>query len=126
MKRSYFSTTPAAKAQPKAPRENTLSHVDGAIKKLFGKYGLAEATARYTFTQKWTEIVGEKIAAVSVPEVIRGETLFVRVPNSSWSQELSFHKQVILNRLQPHLQQGMVVSDIQFRVSGSRYFDRSL
>ena len=138
MKRSFSSIThpastgagssareqgPARNKKKRPPREATLTHVEDSLAKLFGKYGLAKAAVKYTFTRHWPEVVGEKLARLSTPEVIRGNTLFVRVPAAAWAQELSFHKELILKRLKPFLSDGVELEDIQFRVSGSRYFD---
>ena len=80
------------------------------------KYGLDEKIGRYHFVLKWKEIMGEDLLRRTRPECLRNDILVVRVAGSVWAQELSFHKQAILKRLQPHLAPGMRVRDIMFQV----------
>jgi predicted nucleic acid-binding Zn ribbon protein len=80
--------------------------------------GLDKELARYHFVLRWPEIVGEEIAKRTKPECLRNGALVVRVANSVWAQELSFHKKVIVNRLKKHLQGDDVVNDIVFYVAG--------
>ena len=83
------------------------------------KYGLDEKIGRYHFVLRWREIMGEKLARYTRPEYLRNDQLVVSVSGSVWAQELSFHKQTILKRLQPHLEPGLRVRDIVFQVGHS-------
>ena len=78
--------------------------------------GLEERIARYNFMLRWPEIVGEEIARRTRPEYIRGRCLIVRVVDSVWAQELSFHKQAILVRLRRHMEEGEMLDDVAFVV----------
>ena len=78
--------------------------------------GLDERIARYDFVLHWPQIVGEEIAKRTRPECIRGRCLVVRVIDSVWAQELSFHKQAILVRLKRHLKRGEMLEDVAFVV----------
>lgn len=78
--------------------------------------GIDKQIARYKFVLHWAEIVGADIAARSKPEFIRDRTLIIRVANSVWAQELTFHKAVILSRLKPYLEKEVMVDDIMFYV----------
>lgn len=84
------------------------------------KYGIDKDIARYKFVLHWKEIVGEEIAKRTRPECIRKDALIVRVVNSSWAQELSFQKEVILARLKRFLSNDATVGDIQFYVGDLR------
>ncbi|MFM1848473.1 MAG: hypothetical protein RL417_1947 [Pseudomonadota bacterium] len=84
------------------------------------KYGIDKDIARYKFVLHWKEIVGEEIAKRTRPECIRKDALVVRVANSSWAQELSFQKDIILVRLKKFLSGETAVSDIQFYVGDIR------
>ena len=82
------------------------------------QFGLDDELARYTFVLKCNEIVSAEIASRTKPECIKNARLVVRVTDSMWAQELSFQKDVILRRLQRHLQHGEEVRDILFYVAG--------
>jgi predicted nucleic acid-binding Zn ribbon protein len=69
--------------------------LEGALK----KFGLQEKVDEYRFVAQWEEIVGETIAKKTKPYKLFRGCLFVSVENSAWAQELSFRKQVILDRL---------------------------
>jgi len=79
---------------------------------------LKNELSRYSFVLKWSEIVGADIAARSCPDSLRNKTLYVRVADSAWAQELSFQKLTILKRLQRFLSHGEVVEDLHFYVVG--------
>lgn len=79
-------------------------------------YGLDKEIARYDFVLHWKEIVGAEIFKRTKPDCIRGKALVVRVVNSTWAQELSFHKDFILSRLKKYLKTDEVVEDVQFYV----------
>ena len=98
---------------------------EAILKRALKKYGLDRDIARYHFVLKWEEIVGAEIARRSRPECIRGKSLFVRVADSMWAQELSFQKAVILHRLKKYVADGQQVEDIRFCV-GELYADRSV
>lgn len=78
--------------------------------------GIDKEIARYKFVLHWQEIVGDKLSKISKPEMIRGKSLVVRVANSAWAQELSFHKELLLKRLRPHLESELELDDITFYV----------
>jgi len=90
------------------------------LKRAFRRYGIDRHLARYQFVLHWREIVGEEIAKRAVPECIRKGALIVRVVDSTWAQELSFQKQVILKRLRKFVRQDEAVEDIVFYVSGRK------
>jgi hypothetical protein len=48
----------------------------------------------------WQRSVGERLAVKTFPERISDGVLTVRVPSSTWAQELSLLSQVVLDRLQ--------------------------
>ena len=73
---------------------------------------------QFEFRQHWDEAVGPAVAAHSKPERFSGSALVVKVDSSLWAQELSFHKQSILKRLQRFLNSDKKLTDIQFLVEG--------
>ena len=80
-------------------RKKDPEAVSKVIDLAFRKFGLADDINRYKFVLKWAEIMGDDIAKRSRPEYIKGKTLVVRAQDSTWSQELSFHKKTIITRL---------------------------
>lgn len=51
----------------------------------------------------WDEIVGNKIGCVARPEVVKGDVLWVLVPDSMWMQQLHLQKINILEKLNKRL-----------------------
>jgi len=86
--------------------------IDSTLK----KFGLSDEIARYKFVSYWAEIVGEAIAQRSRPEYVKNGSLIVRVKDSTWAQELSFQKNVILNRVRKYSDSGVNIKDIYFVV----------
>jgi predicted nucleic acid-binding Zn ribbon protein len=64
--------------------------------------------------REWQSIVGPRLSERAQPESLSDGVLSVRVPSSTWAQELSFLSHVILERLR---QGGHAVSKLRFRVS---------
>jgi hypothetical protein len=62
----------------------------------------------------WVDAVGPRIADRSRPERLNRGTLWVRVPSSTWAQELSLQSELIVSRLQAV---GLQVETLRFRVS---------
>ncbi|MCC6731028.1 MAG: DUF721 domain-containing protein [Chthonomonadales bacterium] len=65
----------------------------------------------------WPAAVGEMAAAASQPELVRDGILFVRTRSSTWSHELSLHKEHILAHLNARLGRPLL-RDIRFRARG--------
>lgn len=101
----------------KKRRRRQPQPVQAALESAFRRFGIGDRLAKYTFVLHWKEIVGEEIAKRSFPERIRNGVLKVKVSNSVWAQELTFQKQIILNRLKKHLSEGQDVHDIKFYVA---------
>ncbi|HTM45080.1 MAG TPA: DUF721 domain-containing protein [Polyangiaceae bacterium] len=66
--------------------------------------------------QAWLLAVGDRIAHRSRPERLSKSVLWVRVPSSTWAQELSLHTQTIVVRLR---EAGFAVETLRFRVGFS-------
>jgi predicted nucleic acid-binding Zn ribbon protein len=104
----------------KSRRSNKrLISINSALHSTLQEFNLVDGFMRYQFVVRWPEIVGEEISKRAKPECLRGSTLVIRVCNSAWAQELSFQKQVILNRLERFNDYGKKITDIRFCVSGS-------
>lgn len=90
--------------------------VDTILDSALKHFGLDEKIAQYSFVTRWAEIVGDEIAKRSRPECIRGKCLVVRVVDSVWAQELSFHRQSILSRLKRFIKKEEMLDDVAFIV----------
>lgn len=99
--------------KPGAAMSPILKVLNSALK----NYGIDKEIARYDFVLHWEEIVGKEIASRTKPECIRSKALVVRVVNSAWAQELSFHKEFIIERLKKHIKDTEVVEDVHFYVA---------
>jgi hypothetical protein len=64
-------------------------------------------------TAAWHKAVGARIAAHASPEKLQRGTLFVKVSDSVWMQQLHFLKQDILGKINP-LPDGTAVKNIHF------------
>lgn len=103
--------TPGAKRY----RGSAASATD-ILKALLKRNGLDVQMARYQFVSHWEELVGKQIAERAKPDCIKGKTLVIKVKNSSWAQELSFHKQVILARVNKFFTPDEMLKEIRFVV----------
>jgi len=90
--------------------------INNVLHSALQQFNLVEGFQRYQFVARWSEIVGEEIAKRTKPDCLRGNTLVIRVCNSAWAQELSFQKDLILNRLQRYNDYGRKVTNITFFV----------
>lgn len=74
---------------------------------------LSAQTAHISLEQ-WQRAVGERLALKTYPERITDGVLTVRVPSSTWAQELSLLSEVVLQRLAGA---GHKVGKLRFHVS---------
>ncbi len=86
--------------------------IDSTLK----RYGLSDEIARYKFVLYWEEIVGKEMAKRCKPEYLRNGSLIVRVRDSAWANELSFQKELILQRLRKFVGSSVELKDIYFVV----------
>ena len=103
-------------AKPKVRKKKNFDKVASVLEIALRKYGLEDKITKYKFVANWPEIIGEAISKRSMPEYIQNKTLYIRVSDSAWVQELSFQKPVIIRRLQKFLEKDTVVRDIRFFV----------
>jgi predicted nucleic acid-binding Zn ribbon protein len=92
-------------------RPQNLSHV---LSKMLKDFGMEENAKRYEALTKWEEIVGEKVASVTVPEKVSHGTLIVKVTSSVWKYELTMRKQEILSKIH-QVTHSNEVKDIQWK-----------
>ena len=85
-----------------------------AIQQLVGELGIAPTLAEYDLLSSWPEVVGERIAEVTIPEHIERHVLYVKVNSSSWRAELTIRRREIIEKLNGRMG-AKVVRDICFR-----------
>jgi predicted nucleic acid-binding Zn ribbon protein len=90
------------------------------LRSVLRRNGLEKAVTRYEFVIHWNEIMGPDLARRTAPELIRNNILSIRVHSSAWAQELSFHKAVILKRLNHFYGGDEPIRDIFFVVDKQR------
>ena len=73
--------------------------------------GIEQPIKGYQALNRWSEIVGTRIADVTEPEKIKNGKIFVRVKTDSWRNELVFHKKDMIKKLNECLGSN-VVKDI--------------
>ena len=66
----------------------------------------------------WQSIVGQEIAAVAQPSLIRGHVLWVKVAESIWMQQLHLQKMLLLEKINKQLHEEKI-SDIHFQLNSS-------
>ncbi|HYM19897.1 MAG TPA: DUF721 domain-containing protein [Candidatus Kapabacteria bacterium] len=73
--------------------------ISSVLERTLHVYGLKENAERYEALTHWAEIVGDQVAAVAVPERIKGTALIVRVESSVWKYELTMRTREILQKI---------------------------
>jgi predicted nucleic acid-binding Zn ribbon protein len=61
--------------------------------------GLEQKLEEGRLRAEWEDVVGEAIAGRSRPLRIRGKTLIVEVMNSTWMNEIQFHRSEIIRKV---------------------------
>lgn len=79
--------------------------------------GIGDKIREHTAPLIWAEMVGPQIASATEVEKVQDGVLFVSTRSSTWAQELTFHKNDIVRRLNQRLgaTQTPVITDIRFR-----------
>lgn len=72
--------------------------------------------AQHELFLHWPQLVGEEIASVARPEVIREGVLWLRVVDPVWRQQLVYEKTVLLQEINARLRSRQKISDLRFRL----------
>ncbi|SVB85467.1 uncharacterized protein METZ01_LOCUS238321 [marine metagenome] len=81
------------------------------------KSGLASQISRNGVLDKWSLVVGNKVAEVTEAKAVQGSTLFVEVRSSIWLNELSFMKKTLLVKINQGLTEKARIDRIIFRLT---------
>jgi predicted nucleic acid-binding Zn ribbon protein len=85
-----------------------------AIGELMTALGIDQTLRKFSVLTAWSDMVGEQIARVTVPERIESGVLYVRVTTAPWRAELSMKRLDILQKINRAVGAD-VVKDIRFR-----------
>jgi predicted nucleic acid-binding Zn ribbon protein len=78
------------------------------INKFLHETGMDETIAEAAMPDVWSEVVGEKISAVTQVQSFAKGRLTVSTPSSTWRAELMLRKQDLITRLNHKLQRQAV------------------
>lgn len=87
------------KYQRKRRRKSSEKSLKDVLTKFFKTAGLEKRIDEYMAFAYWDSIVGKEIAEHTEPEKIAGGTVFVKVDNDVWRNELAFFKKEIIGKL---------------------------
>jgi hypothetical protein len=87
-----------------------------SVADLLSSSPLLQAHSAHITLADWRRAVGERLAQKTHPERDNDGVLTVRVPSSTWAQELSLLSEVVLERL---VAAGHRVQKLRFNVAGS-------
>ena len=77
--------------------------------------GLRERLRAIRALLNWEEVVGKTVAAAAQPEALQEGKVFIAVKSNAWIQELRFHQQTILQRLNEYAG-APIFNELVFRV----------
>lgn len=100
-------------------RKSYLSSIGGTLADVLKQYHLDKRAKQEIAASNWAEVVGERNAAASRPEVIHDGILFVSCKSSAWAQELTFLKARIIQEMNKRAG-AEVITDIRFAGKGLR------
>jgi hypothetical protein len=100
-------------------RSGGISRLGGLLNASLDDLGIRQKVVERQTVARWAEVVGSNIAAASVADKIHEGVLFVCCKSSTWANELSFHKEHIMKRLNSAAGK-KIVKDIRFTARGYR------
>jgi hypothetical protein len=75
-----------------------LQRIDEILQKTLKKHHIPLKTGDRQLQEFWSQAVGPRISAQTQADSIKRDSLFVKVANSAWMQQLHFLKQDILDK----------------------------
>lgn len=95
-------------------RSSSPTRLSNAINSVIENLGIGQKIKKGEALDKWAEVVGEQICAVTQPVRIEGETLIVHVTSSVWRNELVFLKRELIAKVNKAVGQD-IIKEIIFR-----------
>jgi hypothetical protein len=77
--------------------------ISRAVESLLSSTGYLSICRNYEAMNKWGEIVGPEVGAVSSCTRVEKGTMYVRVKSAPWRQELSYMKDEVLSMIKKHV-----------------------
>jgi hypothetical protein len=100
-------------------RSGGISRLGGLLNASLDDLGIRKKVMEQQAVARWAEVVGPNIAAASMADNLRDGVLFVCCKSSTWANELSFHKEYIIKKLNTAAGREIVM-DIRFTARGYR------
>ena len=98
-------------------RKGSLAGFGRLVNNSFEELGLQHKIREYQVVEKWADVVGPHIAASNAADKVRDGILYVCCKSSTWSNELSLHKEDIIKKLNSAVGK-KIVTDIRFSAKG--------
>jgi predicted nucleic acid-binding Zn ribbon protein len=83
--------------------DRKFTHISSSLNRLLAHYHLTDSVEEERIFQNWKSIVGKSIAMRCQPEKIEGDTLFLRVENNIWKEELQRKASNLMKRINSRL-----------------------
>lgn len=96
-----------------------FASIASILKAVVHRHGIETPLFEYRLRRRWSEIVGEQLAAHTRPDQIRFKKLYLIVENSVWLQQLTFLKPTLIEKINAWAD-GPILSDILLRVGEIR------
>lgn len=92
-------------------------HISKIMSTLLKDMKIEKRMNNWQVVQKWTEIVGERIAKHAKAVGVDTECLYVEVDNPTWQSQLFLMKNEILGKCRKY---DVHLNDIKFHISGNK------
>jgi hypothetical protein len=100
-------------------RGGRVTRLGGILNASLDELGIRQKVMEQQTVARWAGVVGSNIAAASMADKLRDGVLFVCCKSSTWANELSFHKEHIIKKLNSAAGK-KIVKDIRFTARGYR------
>jgi hypothetical protein len=84
------------------------------------KRGVEGELRAHRLIARWRDVVGDRIAARSLPDGLHRGMLWVRVDSSAWMHQLSFLRKEVIEKANAVVGEPPLVSDVRFHLGGRR------
>jgi hypothetical protein len=99
----------------KRPPQITFKNLSDILESVLKKRGMLFTSDKKRLREVWLKAVGDNIAVHTAPEKLQKGTLFIKVSNSVWMQQLHFLKKNILDKVNQEMGEHGV-KDINFSI----------
>ena len=80
-----------------------MEKIGHILHECFQDFGIQKPLKRYRIFYLWPEIVGKKVAKVTIPQKVSNKKIFIKVKNDVWRQEITFLKSEIIQKINKEL-----------------------